>query len=90
MAVVADLAPPHLRGRYQGVFGLAFGVAGALAPFLGTRVLTAFGSSALWAGCAAVSAVAAVGLLVAVRAAQRREPGAGPAPARAGGIGAQP
>ena len=39
-AYVADLAPPDLRGRYQGIFGLAWGsgavtgpaIAGALLP----------------------------------------------------------
>src|SRR4029078_11301326 len=34
-AVVADVVPPRERGRYQGIFGAAFGVALIAAPLLG-------------------------------------------------------
>ncbi len=34
-AIVADLAPPELRGRYQGAFSMAWGVAFTVAPVLG-------------------------------------------------------
>jgi MFS family permease len=37
-AYVADLAPPHLRGRYQGAFNLTFAIGFVLAPALGTRL----------------------------------------------------
>ena len=50
-AVVADIALPHMRGRYQGAYGLSFGLAGFGAPLIGTAVLQRFGSSALWLGC---------------------------------------
>ncbi len=50
-AVVADIAPAHLRGRYAGAYGLAFGAAGVVAPVLGTAVLSRYGPSVLWAGC---------------------------------------
>jgi MFS family permease len=42
-ALVADLAPPHLRGRYNGVFGTAFGAAAFVAPILGTLTLQHLG-----------------------------------------------
>jgi MFS family permease len=58
-AVVADIALPHMRGRYQGAYGLSFGLAGFGAPLIGTAVLQHFGSRALWLGCLAL------GLLVA-------------------------
>ena len=34
-AVVADVVPPRARGRYQGIFGAAFGVASIAGPLLG-------------------------------------------------------
>src|SRR5262245_44919339 len=34
-AVVGDLVPPRSRGRYQGIFGAAFGVASIAGPLLG-------------------------------------------------------
>jgi EmrB/QacA subfamily drug resistance transporter len=35
MAVVGDLVPPRDRGRYQGLFGAAFGVSTVAGPLLG-------------------------------------------------------
>jgi len=34
-AVVGDVIPPRQRGRYQGIFGAAFGVASVAGPLLG-------------------------------------------------------
>lgn len=50
-SVVADLAPPQLRGSYQGVFSMSWGVASCLAPALGGMVLGRFGSDTLWGAC---------------------------------------
>ena len=41
--VVANLAPPELRGRYQGAFSMAWGVAFTIAPVLGGELLTRAG-----------------------------------------------
>ena len=59
-ALVADLAPPHLRGRYQGAFWTIFGLASLFGPTLGAQVLGRFGASALWWGCLAGGIVAAL------------------------------
>jgi MFS family permease len=63
-AVVADVAPSHMRGRYQGAYGLSFGLAGFCAPLIGTFVLQRFGAAALWLGCLALGLGVAVGHLM--------------------------
>lgn len=69
---VAALSPAHLRGRYQGVFGLSWAVAGFLAPVLGGAVLQYSGKAALWLGCLGVAIVAAVIHLLARGSRDRR------------------
>jgi MFS family permease len=68
-AYVADIAPAHLRGRYQGAFGLTFALGLVLAPALGTA---AYGASptGLWLSCGALGVVSA--LLVLGAAPRRR------------------
>lgn len=60
-AVVADVALPHMRGRYQGAYGLSWGIAGFGAPLIGTTVMQHFGSATLWFGCLAAGLLAALG-----------------------------
>jgi MFS family permease len=71
-AIVADLAPPELRGRYQGAFSMAWGVAFTVAPVLGGEMLTRAGGPALWATCLAIGVVVAVGHLLAAGPRRRR------------------
>lgn len=68
--VVSTLAPPEARGRYQGVFGLAFSVSALAAPSVGALATAVAGRGGPWLLCAALGAVAAVGL--AATAAGRR------------------
>ena len=62
-AVVADIAPADMRGRYQGAYGLSFGLAGFVAPLLGTFVFERLGTAWLWGGCLAIGLAVAVGML---------------------------
>jgi len=62
-AIVADLADPRARGRYMGLFGLAFGIGGLVAPLVGPRVYSELGPAWLWGGCAVLFLVAAAGNL---------------------------
>lgn len=57
--VVSEIAPPHLRGSYQGAFGMVFSLAGAIGPLLGSRALDSLGSTAFWSLTFLLSAVAA-------------------------------
>jgi MFS family permease len=72
VAVVSAMAPPRLRGRYNGVFGLAFSVGFLIAPIAGTRLL-AHGRPALWLSCAAACAFAVAWQLALGPAIRRRE-----------------
>ena len=57
-AYVADIAPPHMRARYQGAWGLTWGLAAILAPLVGTRVY-AWNASGFWLLCASLGVLAA-------------------------------
>ena len=57
-AYIAGLAPPRLRGRYQGVWSFSFAFAFLVAPSGGTA-LYAWSPNALWITCAVLGAVAA-------------------------------
>jgi MFS family permease len=57
-AVVADLAPPELRGRYQGLVAMAFAAASTIAPMLGAAAIDAWGR-VFWVACMVVGALAA-------------------------------
>jgi MFS family permease len=65
--VVSRLSPLRLRGTYQGVAGLAWGLAGIVAPATGGWVLERFGNEALWLGCSGLALVATGGFLLAHR-----------------------
>jgi MFS family permease len=58
-ALIAHLAPANHRGGYMGANQLIWGLAGVMAPALGSVVLARFGGATLWVGCAAVALTAA-------------------------------
>src|SRR5262249_31425528 len=65
-AMVANLAPAALRGRYQGAFAMCWGVAFTLSPLGAGESIQRLGARALWVLCLAVAlAVAALHLLTA-------------------------
>jgi len=65
-ALVADIGPPHLRGRYFAVHSLSWGLAGTVGPAAGGFILAA-APFALWPVAAAVCVVAAAGALALER-----------------------
>jgi MFS family permease len=63
-AYLADIAPEHLRGRYQGLYELSWGIGGVAGPALGAVVFTA-SPSGLWLLCG-ILGVGAAGLVLAI------------------------
>jgi len=58
-AFVADIAPDHMRGRYQGLFDLSFGSGAISGPAVGT-FLFARGETTFWALCGALGLLSAL------------------------------
>lgn len=71
-AVVADLSPASMRGRYQGAFTFTFSLAAMVAPVAGGWVYDRAGPTVLWVGCGLVSLAGAAGHVLAGPARQRR------------------
>ncbi|MGR6921761.1 MDR family MFS transporter [[Actinomadura] parvosata] len=72
-AIVAALAPAELRGRYSGLFGLAWSLAAVLAPLAGGPLLE-LGPRVLWFTIGGVGLTAAAGMLLLGPAVRRRNP----------------
>jgi MFS family permease len=86
--VVADLAPPHLLGRYMSLLSLTVSGAFALGPAIGGALLV-MSPHAVWWGGAVIAAVIGVGFLLAgdripdkpPHATEVKRPRSGPMPA---------
>ncbi len=62
-AYLADISPPHMRGRYAGAFSMTYGIALIVGPAAGTAVFAA-SPDLLWGGCLVLGIVSAVLLLI--------------------------
>lgn len=58
-ALIAEIAPEHLRGTYQGTFGMSFSIAACLGPLVGSRVLASLGGTTFWLGAMGTALVGA-------------------------------
>lgn len=71
-ALIASIAPAHMRGRYNGLVGMAFGASSLLGPLAGTW-LFGIGPGLLWLACLVSCALsAAVTLALGTAIARRR------------------
>jgi len=62
-AFVADLAPPHLRGRYMGAQGLASGIGFGVGPLLGGALADWLGASRAWPMLLVLGLISTAGFL---------------------------
>ncbi|MGP3983457.1 MDR family MFS transporter [Streptomyces sp. KR80] len=79
MGLVVRLSPTHGRGRYQGIYTMSWSVAALAAPLMGGIVIDAYGSTWLWAGCAVLGTIAALGYWLLMRGLPPVAPPAEPA-----------
>ncbi|MFB7498959.1 MDR family MFS transporter [Streptomyces sp. NPDC056161] len=84
--LVVRLSPVHGRGRYQGMYTLSWSVAALVAPLMSGLVIDRFGARWLWAMCAVVGTVAALGYWLLMR----RLPAERPAPSAPAPAGQEP
>ncbi|HET9599911.1 MAG TPA: MFS transporter [Anaeromyxobacteraceae bacterium] len=71
-SLVAELAPPELRGRYQGAYAMTWGAALMLSPLTAGAVLERWGAAAVWGGCLALGAALAAAHLAVAGPRRRR------------------
>ncbi|MBI5070207.1 MAG: MFS transporter [Deltaproteobacteria bacterium] len=74
-ALAAELAPAELRGRYQGTYGMAWGLALTLGPLAGGELYGRGGGRLLWLACLALALLVSAGHLLAGAARRARRPG---------------
>jgi MFS family permease len=74
-AIVAQLAPVQLRGRYNGVYGATWSAALLVGPLAGTWLIHGYGSTALWLACLATGLAGALAQLALAPAVRRRGAG---------------
>jgi MFS family permease len=78
-ALTANLAPPDMRGRYMGMYGLTWGVAMGIGPVLGGTLNDQVAPVAIWYAGLVLAAIAMVGFIVLGRLLPRRMPPLSPA-----------
>jgi MFS family permease len=71
-SLIADLADPTMRGRYQGVASLSYSVSGFVAPIVGGFAIDHFGDKSLWLGGFALGLLVALGHLLTGPGRERR------------------
>jgi MFS family permease len=63
-ALVANLAPAHMRGRYNAVFGISWTIPFMIGPYLGGLILDNYNPDWLWYACALIGGLAALGFIL--------------------------
>jgi MFS family permease len=69
--IVSLLAPPNLRGAYQGAYGLAWALASSIGPLFAGQVLERLGSQTLWLGAATLGLLCAISFILLAPAMKR-------------------
>ena len=71
-ALVAKFSPEDMRGRYMGMFGLAWMVPGAIGPYLAGLIMDNYDPNWVWYAAGLLSMVSIVGFLLLHLQAQQR------------------
>jgi MFS family permease len=78
-ALTANLAPPEMRGRYMGIYGLTWSIGFGIGPVLGGYLNDNLAPVAIWYGGFLIGLAATAGFALLARSV--RHAGAEPAPA---------
>lgn len=70
-AEAADLSPEAMRGRYMGLFGMAWYAGQSMGPAMGGAIGDRLGTTYMWLGAGVVGAISALVFLLAKRPEQR-------------------
>lgn len=70
-AIVARLAPSHMRGRYMAMYGFSWVIPGAVGPLLAGLVMDNIDPNWVWYGSAILGVLAAGGFLLLRRQTER-------------------
>jgi MFS family permease len=62
-AVVAQFAPEEMRGRYNFIYGLSWGISFAIGPYLAGRLMDKYNPDLLWVACGVIGIFAVLGFL---------------------------
>ncbi|HMG24091.1 MAG TPA: MFS transporter [Kofleriaceae bacterium] len=71
-ALLADLSPIALRGRYQGAYAMVWGLSMGVSPILGGQAMDRLGAPALWGLCLVAALAVAAGHLATGPARRQR------------------
>jgi len=71
-AVVASFAPEVMRGRYNFIYGLSWGLSFAVGPYLAGRIMDNYNPDLLWYMCGIVGMISVLGFLILHRTTQTR------------------
>jgi MFS family permease len=63
-AVVASFSPEEMRGRYNFIYGLSWGISFAVGPWLAGQVMDNYNPNWLWYACGIIGTLAILGFLV--------------------------
>ena len=63
-AIVAHFAPEEMRGRYNFIYGLSWGISFAVGPYLAGRIMDNYDPNLLWYACGIVGLLSVLGFLV--------------------------
>ena len=63
-ALVAQFAPAEMRGRYNFIYGLSWGISFALGPYLAGRIMDNYDPNLLWYACGIVGLLSVLGFMI--------------------------
>jgi MFS family permease len=71
-AIVANFSPEEMRGRYNFIYGLSWGIAYGAGPYLAGRIMDQYNPDLLWYICGVVGILAVLGFFILHRTARAR------------------